>query len=79
MIKMSVNIFGSIGIGTITLLIPKMNKMLNILDPSTFPITIPWSPFLSAVIEVTSYGNDVPIATIVSPISAWLNPNNEAI
>ena len=70
MIKISVNIFGSIGIGTITLLIPKMNKMLNIHDPSTFPITMPWSPFLSAVIEVTSSGNDVPIATIVSPISA---------
>lgn len=68
-------ISGVIGKGLIALLIPKMNRILKILDPSTLPITIPLSPFLSAVIDVTSSGKDVPIATMVRPMSASLNPN----
>ena len=34
----SVIILGSIGIGIIALLIPKINKILNIHEPTTFPI-----------------------------------------
>lgn len=39
--------------------------ILNILLPTTFPIAISYSPFLVAVIDVTSSGNDVPRAIIV--------------
>ena len=53
--------------------------MLKMHEPSTLPMTIPFSPFLSAVIEVTSSGREVPIATTVRPISASLKPKNEAI
>ena len=72
-------ISGSIGIGMITLLIPRINRMLKMHEPSTLPMTIPFSPFLRAVIEVTSSGRDVPIATTVRPIRASLKPKNEAI
>ena len=34
------------------------------------PIAIDASPFKAAVIDVTSSGSDVPIATIVKPTSA---------
>ena len=65
-------ISGSIGIGIITLLIPRIKRMLKMHEPSTLPMTMPFSPFLSAVIEVTSSGREVPIATTVRPISASL-------
>ena len=51
----------------IALLTPKTNNMLNIFNPITFPIIIPVSPFFNAVKEVTTSGNDVPIATMVKP------------
>ena len=63
----------------IALLIPKMKRILKMLDPSTLPITIPLSPFLSAVIDVTSSGNEVHIATMVRPMRTSLNPNAPAM
>ena len=59
--NMSDIISGAIGSGMIALLIPKMKRILKILDPSTLPITIQLSPFLRAVTDVTSSGNEVPI------------------
>ena len=58
---------------------PTINKILNILDPTTFPIAMLSSPFLIAVTDVTSSGSDVPTATIVRPISVSLTPNALAI
>ena len=52
--------------------------MLKMHEPSTFPMTIPFSPFLRAVTEVTSSGRDVPMATTVRPIRASLKPKNDA-
>ena len=56
-----------------------MNRRLKILEPITFPIAIPVSPFLAATADVTSSGRDVPIATIVSPISVSVIPAALAI
>ena len=55
------------------------NKILKILLPTIFPMAIPAFPFLAAVTDVTSSGSDVPIKTIVSPISVWLIPRSLAI
>ena len=76
---MSKTISGAIAIGKIAPLIPKMKNMLNMFDPSTLPTTIPLSPFLSAVTEVTSSGYYVPIATILRPIRASLIPKTLAM
>ena len=65
--------------GWINAEIPKMNRRLKILEPITFPIAIPVSPFLAATADVTSSGRDVPIATIVSPISVSVIPAALAI
>ena len=48
---------------------PRINKMLNRLEPIAFPSARPLSPFLVATMEVTSSGREVPIATMVSPIT----------
>ena len=45
---------------------PRINKMLNRLEPIAFPSARPLSPFLVATMEVTSSGREVPIATMVS-------------
>ena len=60
---------GSKGTGVISALDPTTNKILKIFDPMMFPITISALPFLAAVTEVTSSGNEVPKATIVRPIN----------
>ena len=61
--------FGSKGTGVISALEPTTNKILKIFDPMIFPIAISALPFLAAVTEVTSSGNEVPKATIVRPIN----------
>ena len=62
-------------IGFILADIPKINIILNIFEPTTFPIAIPFSPFPVATKLVTSSGREVPTATIVSPIKVSDNPN----
>ena len=59
---------GSYFIGLIIALIPSTHSRLNMLDPMTLATAM--SVFLryAAIAEVTSSGNDVPMATIVSPI-----------
>ena len=47
---------------------PRIIRMLNTLDPTTFPTAMSSSFFLAAVTEVTSSGRLVPIATMVRPI-----------
>ena len=66
-------------IGSIADDVPKMSRMLKILEPTTLPTAISLSPFFAATIEVTSSGSDVPKATIVSPIMASLSPKTRAI
>ena len=57
------------GTGVINALDPTTNRILKIFDPMMFPIAISALPFLAAVTEVTSSGNEVPKATIVRPIN----------
>ena len=66
-------------IGLIAEATPSTISILNILDPIALPSAISTSFFLAATIEVTSSGSDVPIETIVSPISVWLIPRSLAI
>ena len=40
---------------------PRINKMLNRLEPIAFPSARPLSPFLVATMEVTSSGREVPL------------------
>ena len=66
-------------IGEITLVVPNINNILNISDPITFPIAKSTSPFLVAIILVTSSGKLVPMAIIVSAITFSLTPSAVAI
>ena len=66
-------------IGLIADAIPSTINILNILEPIAFPSAISTSFFLAATMDVTSSGSDVPIETIVSPISVWLIPRSLAI
>ena len=43
------------------------------------PTAISVSPFLAAAILVTNSGRDVPIATMVRPMSVWLTPKEAAM
>ena len=54
-------------------------SILNTFEPIALPSAISTSFFRAATIEVTSSGSDVPIETIVSPISVWLIPRSLAI
>lgn len=72
-------IFEFTGIGVMVLLKPSTNKILNMFDPITFPITNWFSSLFRAVSEVTSSGSDVPIATIVKPTNVSLIPHAIAI
>ena len=58
---------------------PKINKMLKRLEPTALPKAIPDSCFLAAVIDVTSSGSEVPMATMVRPIKVSLSPKLLAI
>ena len=53
-------------------------EILNMFEPTTLPRAMPLSPLLAATIDVTSSGNDVPTATIVSDITASLIPQDLA-
>ena len=46
---------------------PKASPRLAILDPTTFPTTIPEEPLHAACRDANSSGDDVPIATTVNP------------
>ena len=61
-------------IGQITPVVPRISRMLKTLDPSTLPMAIPLLPFFAATTLVASSGMDVPIATMVSPVTASLTP-----
>ena len=47
-----------------------VNKIFAILLPITFPIEISKCPFIVDVKLTINSGNDVPIATIVNPITS---------
>ena len=53
--------------------------MLNRQLPTALPRAMPGSPFLAAITEVTNSGNEVPMATMVSPTSASLIPRERAM
>ena len=48
--------------------IPRMNRILNRLEPMAFPSARLLSPLRVATMEVTSSGREVPTAMIVRPI-----------
>ena len=63
---------GSTGTGEIKEVIPIIASKLNIFDPIKFPKTTSAFFLTTAINVVASSGNDVPIATNVSPITASL-------
>ena len=58
---------------------PSTKKMLKRLLPMTLPRAIAVSPFLAAMTEVMSSGNDVPIATMVTATTDSLMPIDVAM
>ena len=67
------------GRSIITLVIPRMNRILKRLLPTIFPMARSTSPFRAAVTEVMSSGSDVPNATIVRPMILSETPKKSAI
>lgn len=59
--------------------IPRIQKILKIFEPTILPTAISFCPFRAATIDVISSGIDVPMATIVRPITRSETPNNCAI
>jgi hypothetical protein len=55
--------------GVIIAVIPKINNILAIFDPTTLPKATPVFPDNALVIDTTSSGDEVPKATTVSPIT----------
>ena len=58
---------------------PKINKVLEILDPIIFPKDMSEFPFMLAKTETINSGAEVPKATIVKPITKLEMPNFLAI
>jgi len=62
-----------------TELMPNIKKILKIFEPITFPIAISLFFLKAATSDVTSSGREVPIETMVRPISFSLTPRKVAI
>lgn len=58
---------------------PSTKKILKILEPTTLPIAISTFFFLTATIDVANSGSEVPIETMVSPITRSESPKDNAI
>ena len=67
------------GRGLMLELIPNIQNVLKMFDPTTFHIAISDCFLYAAIAEVANSGSDVPIATTVRPITAWLRHNTVAI
>ena len=57
---------------------PPIRKILKILDHTIFPIAISVCHLFAAIIDVTSSGTEVHIATILAPIMIFETPNISA-
>jgi len=66
-------------IGNITDDRPRIQNMLNMFEPMTFPMARSTFPLYAAIPDAASSGRDVPIATTVSAIIPSLTPNSSAI
>ena len=60
--------------GSITAVIPRMKRALNMFEPITLPIAISALPCMAPVRLTTSSGQDVPKPTIVRPMTNSLTP-----
>jgi len=70
---MSILFFGSNVTGLINAVIHNTKNTLNIFDHMIFPTAILALDLVTATTDVTSSGSDVPIASIVTPISFSLH------
>jgi len=61
------------------LVIPSTRRVLNIFEPTMFPIAMSACFLYAAIPEAASSGSDVPIATIVSPIIDSESPKISAM
>ena len=58
---------------------PKITSTFIILEPTTLPIVISALPWVAAEILTAASGREVPIATIVRPMTSWGIPKRSAI
>ena len=65
--------------GAITAHTPKINRVLEILEPIILPKAMPELPLTLAKVLMTNSGAEVPKATIVKPIKKLEMPNFVAI
>ena len=60
--------------GVISAPVPNIKNEFTMHEPIRFPIAKPPSALTTAITAVIISGKAVPIATIVNPITLWLNP-----
>ncbi len=66
-------------IGAITSVRPRIMPMLAILEPTALPTAISPNPLRAAIRETKNSGADVPMATMVRPISMGDMPKLRAV
>ena len=66
------------GMGSSTAVRPRMSRVLKMLDPTTLPMAISAFPCEAPMKLTTISGADVPIPTIVRPITNSLSPKRRA-
>ena len=77
-IDRSTDVMPVICMGWMSPVTPRIIRMLNTLDPKTFPIAMPLCPLRAETMLVASSGSEVPPATMVRPMTASLMPSEEA-
>ncbi len=65
--------------GVISALIPRMNRTLKMLLPTTLPTAMSVLPFSTAPTDTATSGELVPIATMVRPTTSGEMPSDSAI
>ena len=58
---------------------PTMSSVFSVFDPTTLPTARSGVPFRADTILTHSSGIEVPIATMVKPITIWLTPKRDAM
>ena len=76
---MSIKLALSTWSGRIQVENPRMNKILKMFEPTTFPMAMSFSPLQAATMEIISSGRLVPKAMIVRPIRRSLIPKARAM
>ena len=70
---------GVMAMGRIRAVMPRMSRVLKILDPTTLPMAISALPWAAPMKLTTISGAEVPMPTMVRPMTNSLSPKRRAM